>query len=260
MVKMNIAVTPVPVDEILALREAYRREMGCQIVHDSFAGRGASDAYLVHVGTSVAGYGLVARRYDPDTAHEFYLAPESRAAALPAFHQLLEVSGATRIMAQSNDRLLTLMLYDCAVEIASSVILFEDAFTSRLPSPGGTLRRVTGADTERLREQQLDGESDWMIERDGVPVATGGVLFHYNPPYGDIYMQVAEPYRRRGFGSYLVQEMKRICRAQGKTPAARCNAANTASRRTLETAGLLPCARLLEGQVARLPEAPSGHR
>jgi hypothetical protein len=29
-------VSPVPLDAIVAMREAYRREMNCQIVHDSW--------------------------------------------------------------------------------------------------------------------------------------------------------------------------------------------------------------------------------
>ena len=62
-------------------------------------------------------------------------------------------------------------------------------------------------------------------------------------------MEVAEPYRRRGYGSYLVQELKRICYERGKKPAARCNVSNAASRRTLEKAGLLPCGHLLVGDV-----------
>jgi GNAT superfamily N-acetyltransferase len=90
-----------------------------------------------------------------------------------------------------------------------------------------------------------------MIESDGVAVATGGALFHYNPPYGDLYMEVSEPYRRRGYGSYLVQELKRICYEIGKVPAARCNVANVASRKTMEKAGLLPCARILQGEVVK---------
>ena len=43
------------------------------------------------------------------------------------FRQLLEVSQATKIRAQSNDRLLLLMLYDCGADITSDTILFEDA-------------------------------------------------------------------------------------------------------------------------------------
>jgi GNAT superfamily N-acetyltransferase len=64
-------------------------------------------------------------------------------------------------------------------------------------------------------------------------------------------MEVSEPYRRRGIGSYLVQELKRICYEMGKTPAARCNVSNVASRKTMEKAGLLPYGRILLGDVVK---------
>ncbi len=63
-------------------------------------------------------------------------------------------------------------------------------------------------------------------------------------------MEVAEEARRQGVGSSLVQELKRVCYEAGKIPAARCDPANIASRRTLEKAGFLPCARVLVGTVA----------
>jgi GNAT superfamily N-acetyltransferase len=177
--------------------------------------------------------------------------PAYRAAALPMFRQLLEVSQATHILAQTNDRLMLLMLYDCGAEITSNTILFEDALTTHLTCPTGILRQVTEADKKQLDENGLDSGADWMIESEGVAVATGGVLFHYNPPYGDIYMAVHEAYRRRGYGSYLVQELKRIAYEMGKTPAARCNVANVGSRKTLQKAGMLPCGRILLGEVVK---------
>ena len=61
-----------------------------------------------------------------------------------------------------------------------------------------------------------------VVEADGSVVTTGGAYYHYNPPYGDIFMEVSEPARRQGFGSYLVQEVKRVCYETGKKPAARC--------------------------------------
>jgi GNAT superfamily N-acetyltransferase len=79
-----------------------------------------------------------------------------------------------------------------------------------------------------------------------------GVLCHYNPPYGDIFMSVAESFRRRGYGSYPVQELERVAYEMGKVPAARFNAANGASRATLQRAGLLQCARVLTGRIAPL--------
>lgn len=248
---MKIEVSSVEADAITPLRELYRKEMNCQIISDSFLARGFSDSYLIRVAGHIAGYGLVANKHYPNTVHEFYTIPSYRADALPLFRQLLEVSQASRIRVQSNSRLMLLMLYDCATEIETDAILFEDGFTSHLTCPHGSLHKITEADRERLEAQKLDAGDQWMIESDGVPVATGGILCHYNPPYGDIYMAVAEPARRKGYGSYLVQELKRIAYEIGKIPAARCNAANTASRKTLQKAGLLPCGRLLEGAVVK---------
>jgi GNAT superfamily N-acetyltransferase len=158
---------------------------------------------------------------------------------LPLFRQLVETSGATRIRAQTNDRLLLLMLYDCAADIAVENLLFADGVETRLSSPGGTLERKPG-----------DAE-EWRMVTEGAAIAEGGLLFHYNPPYADIYMEVDEPYRRRGYGSYLVQELKRRAYDLGHIPAARCNADNEPSRRTLERAGMLPCGRILRGTIRR---------
>ena len=62
-------------------------------------------------------------------------------------------------------------------------------------------------------------------------------------------MDVAEPFRRRGFGSFLVQELKRVCYEGGHVPAARCGVDNVASRRTLQKAGFVPCGHILQGPV-----------
>ena len=129
------------------------------------------------------------------------------------------------------------MLYDCATEITSDRILFHDALTTSLTVPGATVRDVTAADKERIFEHKVEGVGDWLIEHDGALVATGGIALHYNPPYGDIFMEVGEPFRQRGYGSYLVQELKRICYEMGRRPAARCNATNAASRATFRRRG-----------------------
>lgn len=71
-----------------------------------------------------------------------------------------------------------------------------------------------------------------------------------NPPYGDIYMEVAASFQRRGLGSYLIQELKRLCYESGHVPGARCHQENDASRLTLQRAGMLPCARILRGRIA----------
>src|SRR5207245_7451362 len=101
---MQIEVCRADVGDVMPLRELYRQEMNCQIIHDSFPRRGFSDPYLIRVGGRLAGYGLVANQHDPDTVNEFCTLPAYQAAALPMFRRLLEVSQATKICAQTNDR------------------------------------------------------------------------------------------------------------------------------------------------------------
>jgi GNAT superfamily N-acetyltransferase len=249
-VKLDVA--PVPLNEVLSLRELYRREMNCQIVHDSLPGRGFGELYLMHAGGRVAGYGFVMGYHDEprDMIQEFYVLPADRGHALPLFRRLAEASGARRVEAQTNDILLTLMLYDCATAITSDRVLFHDALATSLAVPGAVFRAVMADDKPRIFEHKVEPAGEWLIEHGGAIVATGGVARHYNPPYGDLFMEVDEPCRRRGYGSYLIQELKRACYEMGRVPAARCDVKNAASRATLQKAGLLPCARILSGVLA----------
>ena len=67
-----------------------------------------------------------------------------------------------------------------------------------------------------LKSAQDKPNEEWVVECDGHIVASGGLLFHDNPPYGDVFMEVEERYRQQGFGSYLVQELKRSCSVPDK--------------------------------------------
>ncbi len=88
-----------------------------------------------------------------------------------------------------------------------------------------------------------------MLELDGQLAGKGGVLFHYNRPYGDIYMEIDESLRRRGLGAWLVQEIKRAAYELGAIPCARSSPENVASRRTLQKAGFTPLAHMLTGTI-----------
>ncbi len=243
-----------PLDAILTMREEYRREMNCQIVHDSWHARGFTTTWLLRMDGRTVGYGSVggAPRDAKDTLKEFFVLPPFRGDARPLFRELVAASGARTVETQTNDSLLLLMTYDHAVEIASETILFADGISTHLdaPSPRATLRRLTEAEQERAFEHTVEPVGEWGVELDGEIVATGGLAFHYNPPYGDIYMEVAPTHRMKGVGSWLVQELKRVCHQMGHIPAARCNQANVGSRRTLERAGMVPCARILKGRLA----------
>lgn len=249
----TVEATRVPIDTILDMRAEYRRAMDCQIVHDSWHARGFTVSYLLTANGEVAGYGSVGGppREPRDIIKEFYVVPAQRGHALPLFRRLADVSRARWVEAQTNDALLLLMLHDCAIETSSEIILFADGVTTSLgvPARGAAARRLSDAERAHAFVHTLEPVGEWGIERDGEVIATGGLAFHYNPPYGDIYMEVAALHQRLGFGSYLVQELKRVCYEMGRIPGARCNAANVASRRTLERAGMFPCARIVRGRL-----------
>lgn len=263
---LGIDVTRVPLDAIVSLRDEYRRAMNCQIVHDSYHARGFTHSYLIRMHGQVVGYGSVAG--DPQGAKEiikeFYVLPVCKGSALPLFRALIAATQARWIEAQTNDTLLSLMLFDCAVDVVSDRILFADGCVTNHAAPGVVLRSVTPRDRTGMFPHTTEPVGDWGLEQGGEVVATGGLMFHYNPPYGDIHMEVAAPYRQRGYGSYLVQELKRLCHEMGCIPAARCNKDNVPSRLTLQRAGMLPCAHIVRGRIAarRRPafSLPAGRR
>jgi len=239
--------------DVQPLREQYRHEMNCQIVHDSIHRRhGWTTTYRLTVDGETAGFGSMAIAgpwTDKPTIFELYVVPTYRSRVFELFEALLTASGARFMEVQSSDALLTVMLHAYARDIRSDAIVFHDQLTTALPSMDATLHCAMPEENIRHCIEARQGGPEWRLELNGRTVATGGILFHYNRPYGDVYMDVVEDHRRRGFGSYLVQELKRIAYELGAIPAARCNPGNIASRQTLQKAGLVPFAHILDGTI-----------
>lgn len=250
---MKMSVTKVSAREVLPWREKFRGEMSCQIVHDSLHSReGCTQSYQLNVGPTTAGYGSILLGgpwKGTRTVFEFYVVPEHREQSGELFASFVSSAAATAFVVQTNDALFTDLLRPWLARATCEKIVFQDRHATHLPANGARLRRTTPADTPRIFPHQLEPVGDWLLEKDGVIVATGGLLFHYNPPYGDIHLEVDRSFRRRGLGSYLVQELKRICHEGGNLPCARCRPANAASHATLLKAGFAPCAQILTGPL-----------
>jgi GNAT superfamily N-acetyltransferase len=239
--------------EIEPLRETYRKEMNCQIIHDSIHVRaGWTREFAFSMDGVLIGYGSVAVagpwRENP-ALYEYFVDPEHRMRTFTAFTCLLQVCGAKVIETQSNDPLLSMMLHVFAHNLRTESILFEDGFQTSLCPQGAGFRAVTESDAAVLRRHELDDNAGWVVTMNNEIAGAGGVLYHYNRPYGDVYMKIAEPFRRLGLGAYLVQELKNACRTSGTVPSARCNVVNVASRRTLQRAGFIPCGALISGDL-----------
>jgi GNAT superfamily N-acetyltransferase len=254
---MDISVTATTLDDISRWRNMYRLEMNCQIVHDSIHIRsGWTQEYRLMLDGTPVGYGSVAIGgpwSGHPTLYEFFVVPTHRSHVFDLFRALLATCGAVAVETQSNDALTTIMLHACAPQVTSESILFHDKYVTSHAPAGALFRQPTASEAVDVPAEQRPWRG--VVEVDGQVVATGGILFHYNRPFGDIYMDVEERFRRRGFGSFIVQELKRVCYEGGHVPAARCRTTNIASQRTLQKAGFVPCGHILVGQVPR-PDTP----
>jgi GNAT superfamily N-acetyltransferase len=248
-----VSVRPSTAEAVLPLRVRHRQEMNCQIVHDSIHQRdGWTATYILDVLDVTAGFGSIAIAgpwKNKPTIFEFYVLPGHRVRGFELFEALLAASGARFMEVQSNDELLTVMLHTYAQNISSEKIVFRDGTTTGLPAQGTTLQRLTSDQEIWDAIAERHGGAEYQLVLEGTTVATGGLMFHYNVPYADIYMETREAFRRRGFGSYLVQELKREAYELGSIPCARCNPENIASRQSLQKAGLIPFAHILNGSI-----------
>ena len=258
---MRATATATSPTAVLPLRDQYRREMNCQIVHDSIHRRtGWTNTYALSLDDTSAGFGSVAIDgpwAGNPTIFEFYVLPAYRGRAFELFELVLDASGARLIEIQSNDRLLAVMLHTYARDVRSVSIVFQDGGTTALAPNGAILQQVTSDHDTRVAMAERQGGPEWRLQLGKETVGTGGILFHYNEPYGDIYMDIVEQFRRRGFGAFLAQELKRLAYGLGSIPGARCSSDNVASRRTLQKAGFVPYAHILHASIAT-PLQPSG--
>lgn len=251
---MAVTVRASELREIVPLREKYRKEMNCQIIHDSIHARaGWTREFALQMDDgNLIGYGSVPVAgpwRDNPALYEFFVEAEHRMRTFEAFAELSQRCEAKAIETQSNDRLLCVMLHVFARNLRTEKILFEDGFQTSFHPEGASFRAVTASDVVVLQQLDLDESAGWVVTMNDEIVGAGGVLYHYNRPYGDVYMKIAERSRRLGLGAYLVQELKAVCRTGASVPSARCNVDNQPSRRTLQKAGFVPCGVLISGDL-----------
>jgi GNAT superfamily N-acetyltransferase len=256
---MNVTALAVKatLQDIQPFRTLFLQETNFQIRYDACHARGWTDSYLLKIDDRTVGYGSIKgqQRPDRDTIFEFYVIPPFRAWSSLLFTALVATAAPARIECQSNDLLLSSMLHEFAREITADVALFEDHVVTRLVIANAVVR--PRRDGDRPFEHEGEPLGDYVLEVGGEIVATGGFLLHYNLPFADLYMEVRKDRRGHGFGSFLLQEVKKACYLAGRVPAARCDLQNTASRATLVKAGLRVCGFMLIGKVKAEGQKPA---
>ncbi|MFL5789554.1 MAG: GNAT family N-acetyltransferase [Flavisolibacter sp.] len=245
---MDIKVTKTTLKEIEELRELFLHEGNFQFVHNKCHEYNWCDDYLILVDGIKAGYGAVwgkDKREDRDTIFEFYLIEPYRKFSSIIFKELITISKATYIDCQTNDSLLALMQYEYSKDIHTEAILFKDEHSTYFSiAPNIVFEK------SKVAPDHPAGSGEYLLKKEGTVVATGGFLMNYNYPYADIYYDVKEEFRRMGFGTLMVQELKKEVYLRGRVPAARCNIKNHASRGTLLKGGFVICGYWLQGSIS----------
>jgi hypothetical protein len=247
---MSLEVIKTNLAEILHLRNLFLQENNFQIRYNSRHERGWSDSYIVMYDNQKIGYGSLAGYENPNernTVFEFYIIPSFRNLSSAAFLKLLQVSKAAFVECQSNDLLLTSLLYQYAQEIKPNTILLGESTTSNLKIDNVLFRKRSESDV--VFEHKAEPVGNYVLELNNEVVATGGFFLHYNKPFADLYMEVKEDCRQKGLGSFLIQELKKECYFAGRVPAARTGMENVASKATLIKAGLQITGFLLLGKL-----------
>ena len=84
------------------------------------------------------------------------------------------------------------------------MILFEDGTKTSLTPDKVIFRKIN--DDDMIFEHRSEPPGNFVLELNKEIVATGGSLLHYNFPFADLYMEVKEEYRRKGFGSFIISK------------------------------------------------------
>ncbi|MEJ1240127.1 GNAT family N-acetyltransferase [Chryseolinea sp. T2] len=230
--------------EIQSMRALFLNELNAQFIHDKCHLYGWSDDYFFAINGEKVGYGCVwgiNERKDRDTIFEYYLLPEYRRHDTFFMRELIRSSGATTLECQTNDPNTSRLFFENAVNISVESIVYQDA--NKTDWSLEDLKVVDCSEaTDSMREHKLE------LQKQGVIVASGGLMLNYNPPYADVYMDVPEAHRRNGYGTMVVQELKKMAYEIGRTPVARCRVSNLISKATLVRAGFQPCGYWLTGK------------
>jgi RimJ/RimL family protein N-acetyltransferase len=244
---MEISIIKSGLAQIQFLRDVFLFENNFQFVHNKCHLYGWADNYVFTIDSTTVGYGAVwgkDRREDRDTIFEFYTIKSFRKYSNQVFEKFIAVSGATFIECQSNDALLFSLLCEYAGNINAEAVLFEDSFQTNFLNPGLSFEKSA------IVSDHPD-DRPYILKLQEEIVATGGLMLNYNKPYADLYYDVKENHRNKGFGCFILQQLKKEAYNMQRVPVARCNIQNKISKAALLKAGFKSCGFIVAGEILK---------
>lgn len=190
----------------------------------------------------------------------FYLVERYQARAQELFRWIISTCSIQQAIASTIEPLYFSLCLDLQSSVALHSYLFRDHQRAELVSALSTSSFRKASKTElddlvRFYQANTEGPGKWiegflrerltreelfvLYERQTL-VATGECIpSQQQPPYADLGMVVAQAYRGRGLGSFMLSQLKQYCYETGWKPICSCAADNRASKKAIEKAGFI---------------------
>ncbi|OZB93584.1 GNAT family N-acetyltransferase [Paenibacillus sp. XY044] len=221
----------------------------------------ASQFYIILSEDALIGYYAV---YDHRLLTQFYLRRPHQRHAQVLLHRVVEEHHVSEVFVSTGDELLLSLALDRDMAIAKQAYFFQDSEMGLTSGPGSdpnVLRPAVPADLEDIQRVSGDflGSCALRIQKGelftcyrdsellGIGIVERSALIDGTASIG---MFTNESYRHQGVGRRIILGLKAWCYAQGIRPISGCWYYNEASKRTLESAGMVTRTRLLRMEVA----------
>ncbi len=248
-----------PIDEIQDLINEYIQELSSPI--DSFLEEHilGSTFYRIQDETGEAGYYAIC---DEQLLTQFYIRRSYQMHSQSIFDQVLERHEIKSLFVPTCDELFVSLALDKDFNIVRQAYFFQDSqanmdcsiledevFRPAILDDLQQIKQICGDFLEHYERRITNGEI-FTYYRGSLLLGIGVVeKSKMIDGLASIGMFTHEGYRKQGIGRIIILQLKKWCKQQGIIPVSGCWYYNHASKRTLESAGMVTKTRLLNLKI-----------
>jgi GNAT superfamily N-acetyltransferase len=249
------------IDDIQALINEYIQELSSPI--DSFLEEHiiASTFYRIQVESAEVGYYAI---HGEQLLTQFYIHPSYQMHSQALFSQVLDRHEVKSLFVPTCDELFVSLALDKDFKIEKQAYFFQDSQANMecSISEDEVFRPAILDDLEQIKETCSD-----FLDQYEPRIVNGGIFTYYRGSLllgigvvekskmmaglASIGMFTHEAYRKQGIGRFIILQLKKWCKQQGIKPVSGCWYYNHASKRTLESAGMVTKTRLLNKKITQ---------
>lgn len=196
---------------------------------------------------------------------QFYLLPKYLHQGSEIFHQFISQFKVERGMVGTNHPVFLSLALHFVKELKVHTYLFTNTFDVAMPEREATLQVSLNKDLERLVDfyhDSMDAPKDWLNGYLGALIGQGAIfvlekdaevigacevrISKSKPNIADLGMVISPDFRKKGYGSYLLNKAKAIALEWQKIPICSCEKENIGSQKAIQNCGFVSQHQLLQ--------------